>query len=163
MLTILASIYEYLLKRSSSNDNSVNTTKNGDEINNNNNYKKNNNNDNNQQTTVNVDNENENNIISTKSSPKHSIISRIIIAFSFVSNLRSLFISKPNNFGSIDFLRLLMLFETIFMHTYYIGILMPGMAIQKKLLTGLASKTLREKQYGFLRNFHNTDFFFALR
>nr|XP_027195328.1 uncharacterized protein LOC113789928 [Dermatophagoides pteronyssinus] len=55
-----------------------------------------------------------------------------------------------------------MLFETIFMHTYYIGILMPGMAIQKKLLTGLASKTLREKQYGFLRNFHNTDFFFAL-
>ena len=81
----------------------MNTTKNGDEINNNNNYKKNNNNDNNQQTTVNVDNENENNIISTKSSPKHSIISRIIIAFSFVSNLRSLFISKPNNFGSIDF------------------------------------------------------------
>ncbi|KAH9511887.1 hypothetical protein DERF_010311 [Dermatophagoides farinae] len=177
LLTILASIYEYFLKRSQQQSLSINdpvkskNQSNDNGENNNKNIGKNNDIiDNNQLTTVNVNNGNESSISSSSSSStstseslqKHSIISCIIVAFSFVSNLRSLFVSKPNNFGSIDFFRLVMLIETIFMHTYYMGTLTASMAVQKKLFTGLATKTLQDKKYGFLRNFHNTDFFFSL-
>lgn len=93
---------------------------------------------------------------------KYSLITNIFLSFSLINNTRSMFINKPNKFGSIDLIRFLMLINVIIMHQYYVSIGWSTLPLAKNILNGLMLKAGTENRYGFLRNIHTTDFFFAL-
>jgi hypothetical protein len=98
----------------------------------------------------------------TKEEINFSIISRLIISFSIISNTKSMFKKSAKKFVNIDFIRFLMLLEVILMHQYYVNLFWSSTPLMKRLFTGLISKVGTDYKYAFLRNVHNTDFFFAL-
>lgn len=91
-----------------------------------------------------------------------SIISRLIISFSLVGNTRLMFKVSPNKFAAIDFIRFVMLCEIMLMHQYYVALGWSAWPLTKRFINGLTAKVGTEFKYAFLRNIHNTDFFFAL-
>lgn len=92
-----------------------------------------------------------------------SLPSRLILCFSLVRNTREMFQVKPNKFNSVDCLRFVMLLEIILMHQYYVALGWAAWPLSKRFVSGLFQKVGTDFKYGFLRNIHNTDFFFSLR
>lgn len=97
-----------------------------------------------------------------QSSPKLSLLSRCLISFSLVSNTRAMFKVSTNKFAVIDFLRFLMLLQIILMHQYYVALGWSAWPLTKRFVNGLMRQAGTAPRYAFLRNIHNTDFFFAL-
>lgn len=93
---------------------------------------------------------------------RYSILSELIISFSLVSNTKSMFKKSSKKFVNIDFIRLLMLLQVTLMHQYYVYLFWSALPLTKRLFTGLSTKVGTDYKYAFLRNVHNTDFFFAL-
>lgn len=91
-----------------------------------------------------------------------TILSKILISFSIVSNTKSIFKKSAKKFINIDFIRFLMLLQTILMHQYYVYLFWSAIPLTKRLFNGLGSRVGTDYKYAFLRNVHNTDFFFAL-
>lgn len=112
--------------------------------------------------TVNRSDKIPSNEIEMKKSSKN-LLNQLLMAFSLVNNTRMLFQHKPNKFGSVDFFRFLMLINVIVMHQYYVPIGWSTWPFHKRLFQGILAKAGTETRYIFLRNSHNTDFFFALR
>ena len=107
------------------------------------------------QSELDVKNEN-------RDSMQSSLISEIIISFSIVSNTKAMFKKSSKKFVNIDFIRFLMLLQITLMHQYYVYLFWSALPLTKRLFTGLSSKVSTDYKYAFLRNVHNTDFFFAL-
>ncbi|XP_054163730.1 uncharacterized protein LOC128961509 [Oppia nitens] len=93
---------------------------------------------------------------------KISKISQLIISFSIISNTKAMFKKSTKKFVNIDFIRFVMLLQTILMHQYYVYMFWSAIPLTKRLMTGMTSKVGTDYKYAFLRNVHNTDFFFAL-
>jgi len=93
---------------------------------------------------------------------KRPLFLRLLLAFSLVGNTRAMFRVSPNKFAAIDFIRFLMLVQIIVMHQYYVALGWSAWPLTKRFFNGLLQKTGTESRYAFLRNIHNTDFFFAL-
>lgn len=107
------------------------------------------------------DTNNNSNVIQTDPK-KPSLLSQIIIAFSLAGNTRAMFYVSPAKFSSIDFIRFVMLVEISLMHNYYVAVGWSAWPLTKHFATGLFPQFATESRYAFLRNIHNTDFFFAL-
>lgn len=91
-----------------------------------------------------------------------SMADRVVIAFSIVSNTKAMFKRSAKKFSNIDFVRLVMLLQVTLMHQYYVYLFWSALPLTRRVFTGLASKVGTDYKYAFLRNVHNTDFFFAL-
>lgn len=103
-------------------------------------------------------------IESLNSDDKHeSITIKVLTSFSIISNTKALFKQSPDNFANIDSIRLLVLLVIILIHNYYGYVMWNGTAFVKRMFTGLPSKIISSYKYTFIRNIHNTDFFFMLR
>lgn len=100
--------------------------------------------------------------IEKKPAPRLSLPSRCLISFSLVGNTRSMFKVSPAKFAVIDFWRFVMLLEIILMHQYYVALGWSAWPLTKRFVNGLLQQAGTEPRYAFLRNIHNTDFFFAL-
>lgn len=91
-----------------------------------------------------------------------SLFVRLVVSFSLVGNTRAMFRVSPNKFASIDFVRFLMLLQIMYMHQYYVALGWSSWPLTKRFQNGLIQKAGTDLKYAFLRNIHNTDFFFAL-
>ena len=73
-------------------------------------------------------------------------------------------VESKARFASVDFIRFLMLLEVILMHQYYVALGWSAWPISSRMFAeqGLPQSVGSAERYAFLRNIHNTDFFFAL-